>query len=242
MVENPKPPSKGEARFAGFLYLLVVFAGPFLLLYVPGKLFVPGNPAATATNILTHQALFKAYMLVGVVAELLFVAVALALYRLLKGVNAELAGAMVILVLLDAPIAFLRIANEVATLAFLRGPGFLSAFDGPQRNALATLFIEVDRHGVFVSEVFWGLWLLPLGLLVYRSGFMPKFLGVWLFVNGVTYVGLSAIGIAFPERYKFAMNAATPVLLGEVALMLWLLVVGVRVKGVPPAASALHAP
>lgn len=241
MTENPKAPSKSEARFAGFLYLLVVIAGPFLLLYVPGKLFVPGNAAATATNILSHQTLFKAYMLVGIAGELLFVAVALALYRLLKGVNAELAGVMAILVLLDAPIAFLRIANEVATLAFLRGPGFLSAFDGPQRNALATLFIEIDRHGVFVSEVFWGLWLVPLGVLVYRSGFLPRFLGIWLVVNGVTYVALSAIGIAFPERYKFAMNVATPVLFGEMALMLWLLVVGVRVKAASPAAAGLHA-
>jgi hypothetical protein len=230
-------PLKKTARFAGFLYLLVVLTGPFVLIYVPGKLFVPGDASATASNILAHESLFRANIVVGLVSELLFISVVLALYQLLKGVNRQLATVMVILILLDAPLAFLGVANEVATLTFLRGADFLTVFDKPQRDAVATLLINFDRQGVLVSEMFWGLWLFPLGLLVYRSGFLPRFLGVWLFVNGLAYVTISSTGLLLPQHLKAVTTIATPVLFGEVVLMLWLLIVGARVKP-----SAIAAP
>ena len=232
-------PLKKAAHLAGALYLPVVLAGPFVLLYVPGKLFVAGDATATARNILAHESLFRAHIAVGLVSQLLFVAVALALYRLLKGVSVELATVMVIVILLDAPLAFLSLANEVATLTFLRGPEFLSVFDPPQRDALALLLIQFERKGVFVSEIFWGLWLLPLGALVYRSRFLPRLLGVWLLVNGVAYLAISTTGLLVPQSLKAVTMIATPALFGEVALMLWLLIVGARVHpeefaGPPP--------
>ena len=223
-------PLKRNARIAGFLYLHGVLAGPFILMYVPNKLFVSGDASATARNILAHETLFQAHIVVGIVAELLFVAVVLALYRLLKGVSQELAALMVILILIDMPLAFLGVANEVATLAFVRDPGFLAVFAPPQRDALGTLLINFDQQGIFVSEVFWGLWLLPLGVLVYRSGFLPRFLGVWLVVNGAGYLVLSATGMLAPDHYGALFSLATPVLFGEVALMLWLLIVGARTR------------
>jgi hypothetical protein len=220
---------------AGLLYLLVVLTGPFVLLYVPGKLFVPGNAAETVSNILAHESLFRAHIVVGLVAELCFIAVVLVLYQLLKGVGLELATLMVIIVLIDAPLAFLSVANEVATLAFARGAEFLAVFDQPQRDALATLLINIDSQGVLISNLFWGLWLLPLGLLVYRSGFIPRFLGIWLFINGLAYIAISATGLVFPQHLKMVSLITTPILFGEVALMLWLLVVGIRV---PPLSRA----
>jgi hypothetical protein len=230
-------PIKKNARVAGLLYLLVVLTGPFVLIYVPGKLFVPADATATVTNILAHQSLFRAYIGVGLVSELLFIAVVLALYRVLKGVSVSLATVMVILVLIDAPLAFLSIANEVATLAFARGADFLAVFDKPQRDALAALLINVDRQGLLVSEMFWGLWLLPLGLLVYRSGFLPRLLGVWLFINGLAYIAISSTGLLLPQHLKVVSTIATPILFGEVAFMLWLLIVGARVQS-----SAVAAP
>jgi len=223
-------PIKKTARVAGLLYLLVVFTGPFVLIYVPGKLFVPGDATATASNILAHESLFRAYIVVGLVGELIFISVVLALYRLLKEVGPQLAIIMVILILIDAPLAFLGVANEVATLTFLRGADFLAVFDKPQRDAVATLLINFDGQGVLVSEMFWGLWLLPLGLLVYRSGFLPRLLGVWLFINGLAYVTISSTGLLLPQHLKMVATIATPVLFGEVALMLWLLIVGARVQ------------
>jgi Domain of unknown function (DUF4386) len=219
---------KKTARIAGFLYLLVVLTGPFVLMYVPRRLFVTSDASAAVANILAHESLLRAHIVVGIVSELLFIAVVLMLYRLLRDVNLPLAAAMVILILIDAPVAFLGIANEAATLTFVRNPAFLSVFDKPQRDAIAMLLIDFDQEGVIVSEVFWGLWLFPLAVLVYRSGFLPRFLGVWLFINGLAYIALSATGLLMPERYEYALSMATPVLLGEVAFMLWLLVVGAR--------------
>jgi hypothetical protein len=229
------PPTQRAARLTGLLYLVVVLAGPFVLLYVPGKLFVAGDASATARNILAHESLFRAHIAVGLVSELFFVASVLALYRLLKGVHADLAGLMVVLNLLIAPLALLGIANEVAALALLRGGDFLRAFDAPQRDALALLLLELDRKGVLVSEVFWGLWLLPLGALVWRSGFLPRFLGAWLTANGFAYVAISATAFLAPGQQRAVLTAATPVLLGEVALTLWLLVFGVRARPAAPA-------
>jgi hypothetical protein len=219
-VEIAVNPIKKNAHIAGVLYLLVVLIGPFVLIYVPGKLYVPGDAAATATNILVHESLFRAHIVAGLVGELLFISVVLALFRLLKGVNRELAGLMVILILVDAPLAFLSVANEAATLTFLRDPEILAVFDKPQRDAVATLLINFDRLGVYVSEMFWGLWLLPLGLLVLRSGFLPRFIGIWLLINGVAYVALSLMGLLAPQIYDIALKFATPILFGEVALML----------------------
>ncbi len=216
------------ARLAGFLYLLVVISGFFSLMYAPGKLFVPGDASAMASNILAHESLFRAYIVVGLLSELLFIATVLALYQLLNGVGPQLAMLMVLLVLLDAPLGLASIANDVAALTFLRGADFLAAFDPAQRNALAILLLKWSGKGVLVSEIFWGLWLFPLGVLVYRSSFLPRLLGIWLIVNGVAYITLSAIGLLWPEHLKTASMMATPILLGEVVFTLWLLIAGVR--------------
>jgi hypothetical protein len=225
-------PVKKTARTAGLLYLLVVLTGPFVLIYVPGKLFVPGDATLTANNILAHESLFRSYIVVGLVSELLFISVVLTLYRLLKGVSRQLATLMVIVILIDAPLAFLSIANQVATLTFVRGADFLAVFDKPQRDVLATLLINIDRQGVLVSEIFWGLWLFPLGLLIFRSGFLPRFVGVWLIINGFAYVTMSCTGMLLPEYSEIVNTIAFPALFGEVALMLWLLIVGAKPKPV----------
>lgn len=229
---------KKTARMAGLLYLLVAFTGPFVLIYVPGKLFVPGDATATANNILAHETLFRTYIAVGIVGELLFLSVVLLLFQLLKGVNRQLAAVMVILIFIDVPMAFLSIANQIATLAFVRGADFLAVFDKPQRDALATLLINIEKQGVLVSEVFWGLWLLPLGVLVYCSGFIPRFLGVWLFINGIAYVVMSFTGILLPDLLDIVKKITFPLLFGELALTLWLLIVGVKPASPGGTASA----
>jgi hypothetical protein len=217
-----------NARVAGFLYLLMAITGPFVLIYVPGKLFVTGDAAATSANILAKQSLFRAYIVVGLFSELFFLATVAALYRLFKEVDRRLAAVMVILVLVEAPLAFLGVANQIATLSFVRGSDLLAVFDKPQRDALATLLINIDIQGIPVAELFWGLWLFPLALLVYRSGFLPRFLGVWLFLNGIAYVTACFIGILLPEQAQIVGTISFPLLLGEVVFLLWLLIVGAK--------------
>ena len=216
------------ARLAGWVYLGVVISGLFVLMYVPSRLFVSDNAAATVGNIVAHQTLFRTYILIGVIAELLFITVVLLLYRLFKEVNQLLAGAMVLLVLIIAPLAFLSSMNQVATLAFARGDALLAVFDKPQRDALAALLLTIDDQGTLIAEIFWGLWLLPLGLLVFRSGFLPRFLGVWLIINGLAYLVISLTGLLLPQYVHTMFLIAQPALMGELAFTLWLLIVGAR--------------
>ena len=230
-------PLKRTGRRAGVLYLLVVLLGPFVLIYVPNKLFVPGDASATISNILAHETLFRIHITAGLVVESLFIATVLVLFQLLKDVNRTLATIMVITILIDAPLAFLSVANQVATLAMAKGAGFLSAIEPPQRDAIASLLLNVDRESIYISELFWGLWLLPLAALIHRSGFVPRWLGVWIGVNGLAYVLLSFTGILAPASYDTAFRLATPFIFGEVALMLWLLIVGARVRDGSPTSA-----
>ncbi len=229
--------TKNPGRIAGFLYLLLVVAAPVRLIYIPSKLFVSGNATATANNIATHELLFR----LGIVGDLLtgtiVIFVVLALYRLLKGVDQNHAVLMVILGgLMVTPIYFLNVLNDVAALLLVRGADFLSVFEKPQRDALAMLFLRLHHHGVLANEIFWGLWLFPFGALVFRSGFLPRFLGVWLIINGFAYLPMSFTGLLLPQYEDMVSNIAFPALLGEMAVMLWLVIKGAKVQ--PLAAPA----
>ena len=223
-------PTKKDARIAGLFYLSLMTA-PLRLMYIPGKLFVSGNAAATANNIAAHETLFR----LGIVSDLFTATMAifltLALYRLFKPVNQNLAAVMVILgSLMVTPIYFMNSLNDAAALLFARGADFLSVFDTPQRQAMAMLFLRLHHQGVVANEIFWGLWLVPFGLLVYKSGFIPRFLGIWLIINGFAYVVISFTGLLFPRYEATVFNSAFPVMLGEVAIMLWLLIKGVKTR------------
>lgn len=222
--------TKKTARIAGVLYLLMGAAGAFGMMYVHGKLVVRGDASATAANILAHEWLYRIGIVSGLFSATLFIFLALVLYRLFKGVNQQQAALLVILVLTQVPIAFLNEVSSLAALILVRGADFLSVFEKPQREALAMLFVNLHSQGLFVSEIFWGLWLFPFGMLVFRSGFLPRILGVWLIINGVPYILLSLTAILFPQYYNTAFRMATPVLMGEIAVMFWFLIVGAKSK------------
>jgi hypothetical protein len=217
-----------HALVAGLLYLAVGVTGPFVLLYVPGQLYVAGDPTATAQNIVSHVGLFRAHIVVGLLSELAFLGTVLALYRLLRGVSAELAVLMAAMSLVTAPAVFLGIANEVTALRLLVDPGALGALSGAQRDAVATMPILSDQSGAPVWHLFWGLWLLPLGALVHRSGFLPRFVGVWLLLNGVGYVVQSTATIFSPPLADRMGIWFTPLYVGEIALTVSLLVLALR--------------
>ena len=231
-------PTDKAARVAGAIYLSLVFTAPLRLIYIPSALFVRGDATATADNIAAHELLFR----LGIVGDLLTGTIAiflvLALYRLLKGVDQNHAALMVILGgLMVAPIYFLNALNDVAALLLVRGADFLSVFEKPQRDALAVLFLRLHHHGVVANEIFWGLWLFPLAVLVIRSGFLPRILGIWLIINGFAYLIISLTGLLLPQYEVMVSNIAFPALLGEVAIMLWLLIKGAKVQPVVAAAS-----
>ena len=226
-----------NARIAGFLYLLLVIVAP-LRMYIPSALFVHGNASATANNIASHETLFR----LGIVGDLfcgtILIFIVLALYRLFEGVDQYLAVLVVILGgVLPAAIDFFMMLNDSAALILVRGADFLSVFDKPQRDALAMLFLRMHDQEKLAAEIFWGLWLIPLGILVYRSRFLPRFLGVWLVVNGFGYLINSFTGLLLPQ-YQNAVGTFTfPALTGEVAFVLWLLIRGAKERTVNPPAS-----
>ena len=228
-------PTNKAARIAGAVYLSMVLTAPFSLIYVPEKLIVRGNATATAENILAHETMFRLSIFGDLIGQVIFICLAIALYRLLSGVNKTWAGLMVAFVLVSAAVGFLNTLNNVAALVLFRDGEFLTVFDKPQRDALGMLFIRLHNQGIFIDEIFWGLWLFPFGLLVFRSGFLPRFIGVWLMINCFGYVALSITALFFSAYYETAFKVAQPVLFGELAIMLWLLIKGAKVP-TPPSA------
>ncbi|MBI1748878.1 MAG: DUF4386 domain-containing protein [Acidobacteria bacterium] len=228
--------TKKTARVAGLLYVLAGLPAPFVLLYIPGKLIVPGNATATAHNILASESLFR----IGIAGELInaafFLFVPLALYRLLKGVNKGQASLMVTLFAVSVPISFMNVLNSIAALMLVRGADFLSVFDQPQREALALLFLRMHSQGFVAAQIFWGLWLFPFGLLVYKSGFLPRILGVLLMINCFAYLADSFTSLLWPTYVHAVSQVTLAPKFGELAIILWLLIKGA--KDQPLAAAA----
>ena len=218
--------TKNPGRSAGLLYLLVSIPGVFALLYVPGKLIVHSDPAATINNIAASATLFRLGIAAELVCQALFILVALALYDLFKGVNQRHAVLMVTLIVVSIPIAFLNELNSIATLLLVHRSGLLSMLEQPQRDALAMLFVNLHGRGFDVAGIFWGLWLFPLGLLVYRSGFVPPILGVLLIANCFSYLLNSLTSIVLPQYEPIVSRWVMPFGFGELLFMFWILIMG----------------
>ena len=162
-----------KARIAGLLYLLLVIPGPFSLIYLPSILIVRGNATATASNVLAHETLSRLWIVSDLAGAVFFILLVMALYRLLSGVNKAHASLMVALVLVSAAVSLVNVLSNVAAFTLFRGDEFLAILDKPQRDAFAMLFLRVHGEGNIINETFWGLWLVPFGILVFRSGFLP---------------------------------------------------------------------
>jgi hypothetical protein len=221
-------------RVAGLWYLALVLAGPLRLMYIPDKLFVSKDAAATASNIVAHEWLFRAGMVADTVGAVVIVFMALAFYRLFERVNRYLAVLVVILGgIMPSLLYFVNVSRDAGALLIARSPEFLSAIDKPQRDAMVMLFLRVHDLQNTAAEMLWGVWLLPLAILVYRSRFLPRFLGIWLFLNGIAYVAVCLTGLLLPQYQGRVFNWSQPILFGEVAIMLWLVIKGAR----PPLAE-----
>ena len=231
--------TRNPGRLAGLLYVRASILGIFALLYVPSKLIVHGSPVETARNIAAAETLFRLGIAAHLIGEALFVFVALALYDLLKKVNRRYALYMLILILAAIPIAFLNELNAIAALVLVHGSDFLSLFDQPQRAALAMLFLNLHGYGFDVAGIFWGLWLFPLGLLVYRSGFLPRILGLALMVNCFTFPINSLTSLVLPHYEALVSRWMRPFHFGEFLFMLWLLIMGAKPKSLASAANCV---
>jgi uncharacterized protein DUF4386 len=220
---------KRLARIAGVLYLLVGIFGGFAEGFVDPKMYVAGNAAATAGNVVASSGLVR----MGVVAHLLdgtfFVFLAMALYLLLEHVDKAVARAMLVLVALSAGIICLNAVFQFEGLRVATGSSYAAAFGTEGSNALVLLLLDTQHYGTLIAQVFFGLWLVPLGYLAYKSGLFAKWLGVVLVVGGVCYLVDLLAALLAPELGQ-AIHAFViiPSAVAEISMVLYLLIVGVK--------------
>jgi len=224
---------KKRARHAGLLYFALSVIAPFGLLYVPGKLIVHGDATATAANLRAHETLLRLGMASELGHQAIGIWLAMALYSLFKGVDRRQAQMLVILgALVSVPIMFLNEVNDVAALTLAKGGGFLTVFSPPQLDALSYLFVRMHSWGVTIASIFWGLWLFPFGILVIRSGFIPRWLGWSLFAAGASYTVDAAHWVLAPGAWPVLGQVTDILRVAEVPIIFWLLIWGARGPGV----------
>lgn len=204
------------------------------MFYVPSQINTQGDAAATAQNILSNEFLFRTSMVNDLISCTLWVFMVLVLYRMFKPVDERQAKLLVALVIVQIPTAFFMEAFNITSLMIFKGE-ILQTFELTQRQDLAMLFLKINDYAVSTLILFWGLWLYPLAILTYKSRFLPRFLGVWLIITGFFYVVLSFTGLLLPQYKDTVLNSlfALPAELGEVAFMLWLLIVGAKMPPSP---------
>jgi hypothetical protein len=215
------------ARLTGFLYFLLIPFGVFGMLYVPATLFVPGDISTTVSNILGNQQLFRFSIFSALVTQVIQIFVVLYLYKVLKPAGKNIAALMVVFILVAVPIAMLNELNQFAVLLLLNGSDSLAFFTTEQVHALVALFIDLREHGIFIAQIFWGLWLFPMGYLIIKSGFLPKLIGALLIVAGFGYLIDSFMVFFVPD---FGITFSEFTFLGELLITLWLLIKGVNVE------------
>jgi Domain of unknown function (DUF4386) len=232
--------TKKTARTAGLLYLLIAVTAPVGLVYVPGALLVAGDATATANRIRASAWLLRLGIASELFHQVIGIFLVLVLYRLFKAVDEHQATLLVILgALVSVPIVFVNVLNDVAALVLVGGATFLSVFDARQLDALAYLFVRLHSQGIIVASIFWGLWLFPFGILVMRSGFIPRALGVLLLVAGCAYVATAGASLLLPQYAPVVNQIALVLEAGELPIIFWLLIWGARPQ--KPAAATYSA-
>lgn len=227
---------KRKARFAGVLYLLLIIMGFYMTMFVIPDIQVTGDPQATYDNMRENEFLFRTYIFAHLINTVVFTMLVLAFYRLLGHVDRYVAMLMVAFVVIHVSFEFGAEVLNLVSLSIAKGQ-FLGSMELLQKQEWTYLFLRASRISTAGLAVpFWGLWLVTLGTLVYRSGFFPKIFGVLLFVGGTAYLTQSFFfflfpgGLGFILPYLFVLFAV-----GPISFMLWLLIKGVKSK--PPSVS-----
>ena len=219
---------KKTARLAGVLYLFLVITGAYCVIYVPSQIIGLGDAVTTAKNILSNEFLFRTGIISDLISNTIFVLLVLLFYRLFKQVNERQAKLLVALVIVQIPAVFIMEAFNITSLMIFKGE-ILKTFELSQRQDLAMLFLKINDYGSLPLEMFWGLWLIPFGQLVYKSGFIPRILGILLITAGIAYMIDSFISLLFPSYRAFVHQPTLLfVAIGEISIMLWLLIKGVK--------------
>lgn len=221
-IENKK-----IARIAGLWYLILAIGSGYSWMYIT-KTFVIENATLTVENILKTESQYIASIIFSIVGQIAFVLLALTLYRLFKTVNQTQARLMLTLVLISVSVMFVNIIFQTSSLVFLTRPNYFKAFTDIQISEIATMFLHLNIIGVYIVDIFWGLWLFPLAFLTYKSALFPKIIAIVLVISGIGYIIDSLSFIISQDIHNILRNyLSIPEALGEVVMLFWLLIKGV---------------
>jgi hypothetical protein len=220
--------AKNAARLAGLLYFLLTAQAPIALLYIPSHVLVQDNPAATMANVVSHEFIVRFSIVSQLTSAVLFIYLAFVLYRLFKKVNHFQAGLLVAFVLAQLITTFVFETFTFTAIRIAVGD-ILKSAPLDQRQNLVLLMLKIHGWGISIQEILWGLWLLPFGLLVYRSAFIPKILAYTLVFGCLCWVTDSVSFILFPTHHDALSNIIMKVSwIGEMPILFWLLIMGVK--------------
>lgn len=241
MTSQPdsKDSTRSLARRAGLLYVLASSAAPFAYLYVPDTLLVQGNALATAERVRTSEGLLRAAIVTELYGVTVLFFAALALYQLFKRVDQNISALMAAMMLVSVPISYVNVLFHIAPLVLLKSPAIESVLSPGQVAAQVTLFLRLHNYGLVVNQIFWGLWLFPIGILVKRSGFIPRWIAYPLFFAGAGYV-LNSLGtLLLPAALRSITDNLQVLGVGELPFDFYLLIWGARGYAVDRIAATL---
>lgn len=220
---------KNLARMAGGLFFIWILTGIYGIFYIPSQIIMVGEAKTVAQNILSNEFLFRTGILNNLLSSVIWIFLVLIFYRLFKSVNERQVKLLAAFVIVQIPVVFISEAFNITSLMLFKGE-ILKTFELSQRQELAVLFLNINDYVVSALILYWGLWLLPLAGLVYKSGFIPRFIGIWLLINGIAYLVMSFTGIMLPDYKELVYKIIFPAMFGEVILMLWLLIKGIKIE------------
>ncbi|SEL48436.1 protein of unknown function [Aquimarina amphilecti] len=222
---------KKDARVSGLLYILMIICGMFSLVYIPSKLYALDNALETHNNITTNELLFKIGILSDLCMITIFIFLSLSLYKLLKQVNNKAAIIMVVLVLVSVAFSYINLIPKLDIISLINNKVGINTTDIQAEKLL--ILLRSHYNGFSIVQIFWGLWLLPFGYLVLKSGFIPKIFGILLIVGCFGYLTDFLGYFLYPDSYGKTIIptiASLPHALGEIGIGLWLLIIGVKKK------------
>ncbi len=221
--------NKKTARIAGILYLLVGIFGGFSEGFVDPKMYIAGNALATAANVVSNPGLVRLSVMAHLLDGTFFVFVALVLYNLLQHVNKSVARAMLTLVALATGIICINAVFQFEGLRVATDSSYTAAFGTAGSNAIVLLLLDIQHYGTLIAQIFFGLWLIPLGYLAYKSVLFPKWLGIVLIAGGVCYlIDLLAAFLLPNFGQKIHSFIVIPSAIAEISMVLYLLIIGVK--------------
>ncbi|MFK7772579.1 MAG: DUF4386 domain-containing protein [Saprospiraceae bacterium] len=221
--------NKKTARLSGLLYLLVIIFGIYAELYVRAKFIIPDNTAATVENILTHAVTFRMGFVSDLLMQVAYFFLAFTLYHLFKNVNKSHALLMLLSVVISVAIMCINMLHQYAAIILLEKENLTTAFDIEQVNELVLFTLTLQKYGYRIAQIFFGIWLFPLGYLVYQSGRIPKWIGILLMIGCFSFL-LDFFLFFLVKNYSSSLSSMVtlPTTIAEFSMCLWLLIVGIR--------------